>query len=215
MTLHVAYYRVSTDRQGRSGLGLDAQRSAVTSYLTGVAEAELLEEFTEIESGKKADRPELVRAIALCKKHKARLVIAKLDRLARNVYFVSGLMESGVDFVAVDMPYANRFTIHIMAAVAEHEREMTSKRTKEALAAVKQRGKQLGNPRPAESLARGRATLAVEVMIRRERVRPLLAQLQAEGLSYREIAREMNRRGVPTPQGKQWHGVTVQRVIAS
>jgi len=215
MTLHVAYYRVSTDRQGRSGLGLDAQRSAVTSYLTGVAEAELLEEFTEIESGKKADRPELVRAIALCKKHKARLVIAKLDRLARNVYFVSGLMESGVDFVAVDMPYANRFTIHIMAAVAEHEREMTSKRTKEALAAVKQRGKRLGNPRPAESLARGRATLAVNVMLRRESVRPLLTQLQGEGLSYREIAREMNRRGVPTPQGKQWHGVTVQRVIAS
>jgi DNA invertase Pin-like site-specific DNA recombinase len=160
MHTHIAYYRVSTDRQGRSGLGLDAQRSAVASYIDGVPEAQLLAEFTEIESGKKSDRPELAAALALCKKHKAKLVIAKLDRLARNVYFVAGLMESGVDFVACDMPYANRFTVHIMAAVAEHEREMIAKRTKDALAEKKKQGIRLGNPRPAESLARGRATMA-------------------------------------------------------
>jgi DNA invertase Pin-like site-specific DNA recombinase len=215
MTPYIAYYRVSTDRQGRSGLGLEAQRSAVATFLAGIPDAQLLAEFTEIETGKKADRPELATALALCKKHKARLVIAKLDRLARNVYFVSGLMESGVDFVAVDMPYANRFTVHIMAAVAEHEREMISKRTKEALAAVKLRGKRLGNPHPAESLARGRAALAAEWATYRTKILPLIEPLQSQGLSYREMARELNRREVPTPQGKRWHHVTVARMLGN
>ncbi|MCC7442644.1 MAG: recombinase family protein [Bdellovibrionales bacterium] len=215
MILHIAYYRVSTDRQGRSGLGLEAQRAAVASYLAGVVDGELLAEFTEVESGKKADRPELAKAISLCKKHKARLVIAKLDRLARNVYFVSGLMESGVDFVAVDMPYANRFTIHIMAAVAEHEREMTSKRTKEALAAVKQRGKRLGNPRPDPSLSQGRQTLAASLAAYRDRVRPLIEPLYRQGLSYREIARELNRREIPTMRGGLWHGDVVKDALSA
>jgi DNA invertase Pin-like site-specific DNA recombinase len=218
MSTHIAYYRVSTDRQGRSGLGLDAQRAAVSSYISGVSDAELLAEFTEIESGKKSDRPELAAALALCKKHKAKLVIAKLDRLARNVYFVAGLMESGVDFVACDMPYANRFTVHIMAAVAEHEREMIAKRTKDALAEKKKQGVRLGNPRPAESLARGRATMARQRAARRGSIQLTLEKiggLYRQGLSCRAIARELNAQGVPSPTGKQWHGVTVKRVISN
>ena len=135
----VAYYRVSTDRQGRSGLGLEAQRRAVLDFLDG-GRWELVEEFQEVESGKRNDRPELARALAACRLHDATLIIAKLDRLARNVAFVSNLMESRVEFVAVDFPQANRLTVHILAAVAEHEREMISQRTRAALAAAKARG---------------------------------------------------------------------------
>jgi DNA invertase Pin-like site-specific DNA recombinase len=143
----VAYYRVNTDRQGRSGLGLglEAQRKAVTDYLNGGA-WELVGEFVEVESGKKSDRPEMARAIEACRKYRARLVIAKLDRLSRNLAFVATLMDSGVEFVAVDNPHANKLTIHILAAVAEHEREAISERTKAALAAAKARGKRLGTP---------------------------------------------------------------------
>ncbi len=137
----VTYLRVSTDRQGQSGLGLEAQRAAVASY---VADKALLGEFVEVESGRKDDRPQLSAALALCRQHKARLVIAKLDRLARSVALVSGLMESGVEFVAADMPQANRFMLHVMAAVAEHEREMISQRTRAALAAAKARGTRPG-----------------------------------------------------------------------
>jgi hypothetical protein len=118
----VAYYRVSTDRQGRSGLGLDAQRKAVMDYLNGGA-WELIGEFTEVESGKHSDRPELAKALASCRKQRARLVIARLDRLSRNLAFIATLMESGVEFVAVDNPTANKLTVHILAAVAQHERE--------------------------------------------------------------------------------------------
>ena len=136
----VAYYRVSTDRQGKSGLGLDAQREAVTSYLNG-GSWQLVQELVEVESGKRADRPQLAAALAACRKHKAKLVIAKLDRLSRNLAFVATLMESGVEFVAVDNPHANRLTVHILAAVAEHERVMISERTKAALAAAKASGR--------------------------------------------------------------------------
>ena len=135
----IAYYRVSTDRQGRSGLGLDAQREAVLRHLAGHA-GKLVAEFCEIESGNRSDRPQLAAAIAAAKKAKATLIIAKLDRLARNVHFVSGLMESGVDFVAADNPHANKLMVHMLAAFAEHEREQISQRTKDALAAAKARG---------------------------------------------------------------------------
>src|SRR6476620_4349785 len=133
----ISYLRVSTDRQGASGLGLEAQRKAVADYLNG-GNWTLAAEFVEIESGKRSNnRPQLAAALAACKKHKAKLVIAKLDRLSRNVHFISGLMDAGVEFVACDMPAANKLTIHILAAVAEHEREMISTRTKGALAAAK------------------------------------------------------------------------------
>jgi DNA invertase Pin-like site-specific DNA recombinase len=137
----VAYYRVSTDRQGRSGLGLEAQQAAVRSYL---GTATPIAEFTEIETGRRNDRPELDRALALCRKRKARLIIAKLDRLSRNLAFIAALMDSGVEFVAVDNPHATRLTLHILAAVAEHERTMIGERTKAALQAAKARGIRLG-----------------------------------------------------------------------
>src|SRR6187397_2824308 len=140
----VAYYRVSTDRQGKSGLGLEAQRKAILDYLNGGA-WQLTAEFVEVESGKHSDRPQLVAALETCRKHKAKLVIAKLDRLSRNLAFIATLMESGVEFIAVDNPHANKLTVHILAAVAQHEREMISERTKAALAAAKKRGQQLGN----------------------------------------------------------------------
>src|SRR4051812_13399101 len=136
----VAYYRVSTDRQGKSGLGLEAQREAVRSFLDGGSWM-LTAEVTEVESGKRNDRPELDRALGLCRLYGATLIVAKLDRLARNVAFISKRMESGVDF-----PQANRLTVHILAAVAEHEAAMISQRTKAALAAAKARGIKLGNP---------------------------------------------------------------------
>src|SRR5437868_1414451 len=140
----VAYFRVSTTRQGQSGLGLDAQRQAVRDYLGGQAESQLLAEYTEIESGKRLDRPELHAALATCKRHKATLVIAKLDRLARNVAFIANLIEAGIEFVAVDNPHASRLMLHMLAAFAEHEREQISARTKAALAAAKARGVRLG-----------------------------------------------------------------------
>src|SRR5215204_4097354 len=142
----ISYLRVSTDRQGRSGLGLEAQRKAVEDYLNG-GHWRLAAEVVEIESGKRNDRPKLAEALRLCRLHGAVLIIAKLDRLARNVAFISNLMESGVEFTAVDFPQANRLTVHILAAVAEHEREMISQRTKAALAAAKARGKRLGGDR--------------------------------------------------------------------
>src|SRR5215218_3176352 len=153
----VAYYRVSTDRQGKSGLGLEAQQKAVLDYLDG-GKWELVETFTEVESGKRADRPELAKALEACRRHKATLVIAKLDRLSRNLAFIATLMDSSRDFVAVDNPHATRLTLHILAAVAEHEREMISARTKAALQAAKARGKRLGNPRLAAASAIGRAS---------------------------------------------------------
>lgn len=205
---YVPYYRVSTDRQGRSGLGLDAQRAAVAGYTQG--RGEVLAAFTEIESGKKNDRPELAKALALCRQKKARLVIAKLDRLARNVAFIANLMDSGVDFIACDMPEANRLTMHILAAVAEHEREMISKRTREALAAARARGQRLGNPSPAPAAAQARAVAAAQLATFRSRVRPVIADLHGQGLSLSAIAREMNRRGIPTVRGRQWQPATVR-----
>jgi DNA invertase Pin-like site-specific DNA recombinase len=142
----VSYLRVSTARQGISGLGLEAQRAAVAGFLDG-GDWTLVQEVLEVESGKRNDRPALATAIKLCRKHRATLVIAKLDRLARNVAFISNLMESGVEFVAVDMPQANRFVVHILAAVAEQEAEAISTRTKAALAAAKARGTKLGGRR--------------------------------------------------------------------
>src|SRR5215831_21402287 len=147
----VAYYRVSTARQGKSGLGLEAQRAAVSDHLNG-GSWQLLAEFTEVESGKRSDRPKLAEALKACRLKGAKLIIAKLDRLARNVAFISNLMESNVEFEAVDFPQANRLTIHILAAVAEHEAKVISERTRAALAAAKRRGVKLGGYRAGAKL---------------------------------------------------------------
>lgn len=209
MTDFVAYYRVSTDRQGASGLGLEAQRRAVADFAAG--RGGILAEFTEVESGRRNDRPELRAALAACQRERAILVIAKLDRLARNVAFIAGLMESGVEFVAVDMPQANRLTIHILAAVAEHEREMISERTRVALAAARARGVKLGNPAPnipaavaarLERMAKAKAT-----------VTPLIERLRGQGMSLRAIAADLNERRIPSATGRQWHASSVRNVL--
>jgi DNA invertase Pin-like site-specific DNA recombinase len=202
----VAYYRVSTDRQGRSGLGLAAQQAAVRSYL---GTAKPIAEFTEIETGRRNDRPELDRALGLCRKRKARLVIAKLDRLSRNLAFIAALMDSGVEFVAVDNPHATRLTLHILAAVAEHEREMIADRTKAALQAAKARGIRLGR-NGADRLAPAYRAKAIE---RARQLAPLLAELKAAGLSARQIAAQLTARGIPTPTGARWHAQTIIRMI--
>lgn len=207
----VAYYRVSTTGQGVSGLGLEAQREAVERYLNGGSWS-LIEAFTEVETGKGSNaldrRPQLKAALAYARKHKATLVIAKLDRLARNVHFISGLMETGVEFVAADRPDADRFTLHLEAALAEREARIISERTKAALAAAKRRGVVLG--------ANGR-TLAVRNRAEAvERVAPMagrLTALRGEGLSLRRIASTLNAEGVSSPGGGAWHPATVQRAL--
>lgn len=209
----VAYYRVSTAKQGTSGLGLDAQREAVMHYLNG-GKWELLKEFTEVETGKGsnalAKRPVLREAMAYAKKHRAKLLIAKLDRLARNVHFISSLMETKVPFVCADMPEANELTIHMLAAVAQYERELISKRTKDALAAVKARGKKLGNP----NLKGDNTKRAAQAAAFAEKLRPTLQALQARGLTQREMVAELNALGVKTARGGEtWSLVQVQRVL--
>jgi len=212
----VAYYRVSTQAQGRSGLGLDAQRAAVAAYLDG-GRWQLLAKFTEVETGKGSNaldkRPQLRAALELSKKQRATLLVAKLDRLARNVHFLSGLMESGVKFVAVDMPDVNRLTVHVLAAVAEHEREMISTRTRDALAAAKKRGVKLGRA-GRRNLRRVNDQTHAYASAHAESLRNVLMGLQARGLTQRQIAAELNELGVPAPRGGAWHLPTVQRVLA-
>lgn len=210
----VAYYRVSTEKQGRSGLGLDAQRRAVEAYLNG-GSWKLVDEFTEIESGKRAERPKLAEAIRSAKKHKATLVIAKLDRLSRNVAFIANLMEAGVDFVAVDMPHANKLTIHILSAVAEHEREMISQRTRAALSSAKSRGVVLGNRTNLEvAQARSRASRTGQADQFAANVLPVILQIKAAGIgSLSGIASALNARGLRTPRGGEWQPVQVKRVL--
>jgi DNA invertase Pin-like site-specific DNA recombinase len=211
----IAYYRVSTARQGRSGLGLEVQKETVRNYLNG-GDWQLAAEFTEIESGKRADRPEFAKALAACRLHRATLVIAKLDRLSRNVHFVSSLMESGVEFIAVDFPQANKLTIHIIAAVAEHEAEMISARTKAALAKSK---KKLGGFRGKVPTAKHRA-LSAEALHARAAARasdlaPTIDELRTAGATtLKAIADGLNARGIPTARGEgAWSPTQVMRVL--
>jgi DNA invertase Pin-like site-specific DNA recombinase len=210
---YVAYYRVSTARQGRSGLGLEAQREAVRAFLKG-GDWELLEEFTEVETGSgrnaREKRPVLDEAIRCAKKHKAKLLIAKLDRLSRNLHFISSLMEEKVRFVAADMPDANELTIHIMAALAQHERKLISERTRAALARVKARGKKLGNPNLTVD-NRARSKKAQEFAAR---LQDTLAAFNRQGMSQRAMVAELNKLRVGAPRGGMWSLVQLQRVLA-
>lgn len=218
----VAYYRVSTVRQGASGLGLDAQREAVARYLNG-GDWKLMAEMTEVETGKAADRPKLHDALRLCRLHKATLVIAKLDRLARNMAFTAWLMDSGVEFVAVDNPHATRLTIHILAAMAEHEAAAISTRTKDALAAAKRKGVKLGGDRAGnfETIAAagriaGNAARSKASKDRSADLAPTLADLRANGAtSLRDLAAGLNERGFTTARGGAWSAVQVSRVLAT
>lgn len=203
----IAYYRVSTDRQGRSGLGLEAQRESVERFLSACG-GNLLTDFIEVESGAKKNRPELDMALAECRRRKATLIIAKLDRLARNVHFISGLMESRVEFVAADNPHANRLMVHMLAAFAEHERDMISQRTKAALAAAKARGVQLG------ATGKDRAKENREAADRHaEQLRPMVTELLNEGLStYSALSVALNQKGIPSARDGRWHPKTVARL---
>ncbi len=211
MQQYVGYYRVSTDRQGKSGLGIDAQHRAVESYVNG--KGELVATFTEIESGKRNDRPALQDALALCKKRKARLIIAKLDRLSRNSAFINNLLESGVDFIAADMPEATPFILRIMAAVAQQERDMISVRTKDALEEAKAQGTRLGNPRPEQSLQQGRETAARNRATHHALVKDTITTLRAQSMTLRAIADELNARGIPTVTGRRWEAQQVRNVL--
>lgn len=209
MTTFVAYYRVSTDRQGASGLGLEAQRTAVLAH---IGAGQLTEEYTEVESGKKhTNRPQLLAALQHCRKKKATLVIAKLDRLGRNVAFIAALMESGAEFVCCDNPHANRLMLHMLAAFAEHEAAAISERTRAALAAAKARGVKLGNPKPLAALDLARA---VHVARRpAPEVLNIMHSFEGQGMSFRAIARELNRLNVRTGRGCEWFGVTVKAAL--
>ncbi len=209
---YVAYYRVSTARQGQSGLGLEAQEAAVRAYLEG-GKHELLDTFTEVESGKGSNaldkRPVLRDAIAHAKKKRAVLIIAKLDRLARNVHFITGLIETGVEFVAADLPFADKFMLQIQAVFAEHERDQISRRTKEALARAKARGVKLGNPNlQPDNEKRGKQAKEFA-----RRLGPTLQALRQQGLSQRAIVAELNNLRVAAPRGGRWSLVQVQRVL--
>jgi DNA invertase Pin-like site-specific DNA recombinase len=216
--LFVSYFRVSTARQGRSGLGLEAQREAVERFLrqsNGRAVAEL----TEIESGRKSERPKLIEALRLCRIHGATLVIAKLDRLARNVAFISNLMESKIEFTAVDFPSANRLTIHILAAVAEHEAQMIRERTKAALEAARARGATLGGDRgnlPAVAAKGARASAearhAIALRVASD-LKPIPNDLAGRGLSIRGIGRELDAMGIRPSRGGCWGPSQVHRII--
>ena len=206
----IAYYRVSTAQQGASGLGLEAQQTAVTNFLSTQDKAELIGEFVEVESGGKAKRPKLDEAIRQCKQQKARLLIAKLDRLARNVHFVSGLMESGADFVACDNPNANKFMVQIMAVFAEHERDQISQRTKDALRQARARGVELGkngkvlgekNQKSADDHAR---LIAPKIALIPPNERATVATLTAA----------LNNYQIPTPKGGRWHRPSTQRLLS-
>lgn len=214
----IAYYRVSTVRQGQSGLGLEAQQKAVADYLSGGSWV-LTASFTEIESGRRNDRPELAKALALCRATGATLLIARLDRLTRNASFLLSLKDAGVDFIAVDQPHANRLTIGILALVAEDEAEKISARTKAALAAARACGTKLGNPdnltNRAEGTARSAQVRAAAAAERARDLQPIIAEMQTGGItSLSGIAQELMRRGIPTARGAMvWQPTQVRALL--
>ena len=214
----VLYFRVSTDRQGKSGLGLDAQRAAVATFLNGGAWT-VAAEFTEIESGKNNDRAELAKAIRACRVYGAKLLIAKLDRLSRDAHFLLGLEKAGIDFVAADNPTANRLTVGILAMVADEEGRIISARTKAALAAAKARGTVLGGNRGSvvDDAARAASAIAraAKAAGRAADLAPIVAEIRTAGASsLREIAAALNAKGVTAPRGGEWASTQVRALLA-
>jgi DNA invertase Pin-like site-specific DNA recombinase len=216
----ITYFRVSTAAQGRSGLGLDAQRAAVATFCK-TRGCEVLGEYVEVESGKRDDRPQLAAALRHAKLTGATLVIAKLDRLSRNVAFLASLQDSGVRFIAADMPEANELTVHIMAAVAQAERKAIASRTREALKAAKARGVKLGNPNGAAALRRaGKGTSAALAAVRADAnafaasLADAIAGFQRAGItSLPGLAKALNEASIRTPRGGQWHPTTVRNLL--
>jgi len=223
----IAYLRVSTARQAESGLGLDAQQTALREHALRCGSV-IIASYVETESGTRSDRPELMKALAHARRARATLVVAKLDRLSRNLAFLSALMDSGVEFVCCDNPHANRLTLHLLASVAEHEAHLISERTKAALAAAKARGVKLGSARPghwnAERSqrrlnglvgARRKAAIVRQSLARAYYVdlAPLMIEMRAGGLSLRAIAERLNSAGHCTRRGCSWSAVQVRSVL--
>jgi DNA invertase Pin-like site-specific DNA recombinase len=215
----VAYYRVSTGRQAFSGLGVDAQRALVREFLTA-NESCLLAEFSETISGRKDDRPQLNSALALCRVARATLIIARLDRLSRNVGMISRLMESGLDFVTADFPFANKFTIHILAAIAEYESQLQSERTKAAIAASRARGVDIGKPKREVVRRFPPGCQRLSALARRTRsearardLAPLIWRSIADGKSYRVIADRFNAQGIRPARNAPWTAHSIWRVV--
>jgi DNA invertase Pin-like site-specific DNA recombinase len=214
----VAYYRVSTQKQGRSGLGLEAQQRAVRDHLD-TTNRKLIAEFVEIESGKNPDRPKLSEALKLCRLTRSKLIVARLDRLARNVAFVSRLMEAGVDFEAADFPQANRFTVHILAAVAEYEARLVSERTKAGLAAAKARSVKLGRRTPSSGhlpgLVKARQVILEKLQARTADLAPVIAEIQAAGfVSAKAVARLLSARGIRPAHADRWSPSSARSVLS-
>jgi|SRR5688572_1300491 len=211
----VSYYRVSTHKQGIDGNGIEAQKRAVATYLTTL-ECELLGSFEEVESGSNNERPQLAAAIHLAKSKKAILVIAKLDRISRSASFLMQLQDSGVDFVACDMPNADKFTVGILALVAQREKELISQRTKAGLAVAKSRGVTLGNPKAAEAWRRAVKAIRDRKLSFSESAIKSIREIQSTGIvSLNRIADCMNKRGEKTPRNGKWTATAVKRVITS
>lgn len=218
---YVAYFRVSTARQGRSGLGLEAQRDVVLTFLNG-GRWELKAEFTEIESGANSERPELAKALAACRVYQATLLVAKLDRLSRDARFLLNLKAGGVRFVVAEMPEANELTIDLLAVLAQHERRLISERTRAALAAAKRRGVKLGGTADRIPRAAARRGVQASAALRTAKATelaqafaPTIRELQARGIvSPSALAIALNDRGMPAPRGGQWRDVQVRRLLA-
>jgi len=218
----VVYRRVSTDKQGRSGLGLDAQQAAVDGFLSGRPDATVLESFTEVESGKRNDRPELAKAMRRCRLTGATLLVAKLDRLSRSVRFLAELRESDVPFVAADLPEANTLTLSVMAAMAQHERELISERTRAGLAAAKARGVKLGNPNLSavrnNDPSAAKAVQMARSAKRYEQLRELVDEIEAEHgepMTLQQIADVLNDAGYQTARGARFSATHVLRIKRS
>ncbi|MCT2531548.1 recombinase family protein [SAR92 clade bacterium H921] len=216
---YIAYYRVSTVKQGQSGLGLEAQKAAVVDYLKSNA-GELVTEYTEIQSGSKDNRPELQAALRQCRLTGATLLIAKLDRLSRNRSFLMNVQDSSVQFVAVDMPEANHFTVGLMACLADYERQLISERTTAALKAAKARGVVLGNPRLDEvrntDTTKARAARVISAKQRNAEMLDIINEMRDESdidLSLRDLTKMLNDAGYKTSRGKKWHPTSVMRVL--
>lgn len=208
MVKYIAYFRVSTKAQGQSGLGLEAQQALVQPYA-----ADILHSFTEVESGKNDDRPQLAAALELCREMGASILIAKIDRLSRDAAFLLTLRKAGVDIVAADMPNAGTLEFGVRAVVAQHEREQISQRTKAALDAAKARGVKLGSPNPqAGGLAAGAARRAKTRAIAGKAL-PVINTLRDAGASLRTIADHLNQMGVPTATGKSWYATSVKNIL--
>jgi DNA invertase Pin-like site-specific DNA recombinase len=210
----VAYLRVSTVRQGESGLGLEAQRATVEAFARHHG-GDIVASFVEVETGKRSDRPELAKALEAARKGKATLLIAKLDRLARNVAFIANLMDASVEFLACDQPFASRLTLHILAAVAEDEARRISERTKAALRAAKARGRKLGSPVAAKTVAKARAARSAYAAKANATTLAVIREVQGSGVeTLAGIARVLRARGIKTPGGRsEWQSVQVSRLL--